>query len=162
MSFIECGSCGNEQADMGRGVACEACGEQMPSRESISAAPMKVTLRPPCRECPFLKKSLRGWLGPDTPEKVWAKVHSDGPYGYPCHMDTEQAIADGSDLMDPNSVEQCVGAILHAKKTGKRYSDKFKEAAREALSAILGTDGVLGIEFIKHHADEKKRIGQRT
>ncbi len=26
MEFVRCPECGNEQPDMGRGVACEACG----------------------------------------------------------------------------------------------------------------------------------------
>lgn len=112
---------------------------------------MKISLRPPCKECPFLKKSLPGWLGPDTPQNVWAKVHSDGPFGYPCHMDAEKVKADDGDLQDPDSVEQCVGAILHASKTCKMYEDKFKESARKALASAVGTDSILGMEFVQHH-----------
>jgi ribosomal protein S27E len=29
--FVRCPSCGNEQADMGRNVMCEQCGELMPT-----------------------------------------------------------------------------------------------------------------------------------
>jgi ribosomal protein S27E len=28
--FVTCDECGNEQPDMGRGVACEVCGATMP------------------------------------------------------------------------------------------------------------------------------------
>lgn len=28
--FVTCANCGNEQADMGRNVACEECGDTMP------------------------------------------------------------------------------------------------------------------------------------
>lgn len=110
---------------------------------------MKIVMRPPCRECPFRRKALKGWLGPDSPREVWAKVHSDSPAGYPCHMDV--AKASDEDLTDPDSVEQCVGALVHAKKTCKQYSDKWRQAASDALAAIVPAKGILGIEFMEHH-----------
>lgn len=118
---------------------------------------MKIVLRAPCRECPFLKKAIKGWLGEDTPEQVWAKVHADTPFGYPCHMDVDEVSESrGEDETwreDPDSVEQCTGALLHAAKTSKSYSDRFREAARQALKAIIGLDGILGMEFMKHHKE---------
>lgn len=112
---------------------------------------MKHVLRPPCRECPFLKKSAPGWLGPDKPETVWARVHGEADFGYPCHMDVEKVKAAGGDLTDEGSVEQCVGALLHAKKTCKRFSDPWREAAKEAIAAVIGLAGILGFEFREHH-----------
>ncbi len=120
---------------------------------------MKIVLRPPCRECPFLKKSPSGWLGQDSPEEVYAKAHSDGEFGYPCHMDMDRLDKIGSLdneygewRQDPDSVEQCVGALIHAKITAKCYGDKVREAAREILAKLFGTSGILGIEFINHHS----------
>ena len=37
--FVTCSNCGNEQADMGRNVACEECGDPMPT-----PTPAKETL----------------------------------------------------------------------------------------------------------------------
>lgn len=111
---------------------------------------MKITLRPPCAECPFLKKSAPGWLGSDTPEAVWGQVHSDGQFGYPCHMDVDK-IKGEADLTDPDSVEQCVGALVHASKTAKSYSDKWREAARGALAKLVPADAILGMDFMQHH-----------
>jgi hypothetical protein len=125
---------------------------------------MKFTLRPPCAECPFLKKSLPGWLGPDSPESVWAKVHSDDEFGYSCHMDVDKVAKVNEDAdteswrFDPDGTEQCVGALLHAKKTAKSYSDKWREAAREVLSKLIPLEGILGIEFMAHHKDGLKKL----
>lgn len=121
---------------------------------------MKISLRPPCRECPFLKKAIPGWLGSDTPEEVWAQVHTDGEFGYPCHMDVDRAALEpGYDNEDPGSVEQCVGAMLHAKKTAKQYSDPWRQAGVEAVSRVVGVDGVMGFDFMEHH--KKKLTGKR-
>lgn len=121
---------------------------------------MKISLRPPCRECPFLKKSIPGWLGPDTAESVWAKVHGDNEFGYPCHMDVDKVAdqtQDDEELWreDPDSVEQCVGALIHAKKTCKSYNDKFRDAARDVLAKLIGVDAVLGMDFVKHHKETR-------
>lgn len=122
---------------------------------------MKIVLRPPCRECPFLKKSIPGWLGADKPEEVWAKVHSDGEFGYPCHMDVDAvAESDGDEECwreDPDSVEQCAGALIHAAMTGKFYSDRFREAGRQALQLIIGVEGILGMDFMKHHKERPRK-----
>lgn len=131
------------------------------------SARQKLTLRPPCAECPFLKKALPGWLGDDTPQQVWAKVHGDNPFGYPCHMDVDKVkiVADGNDWdhdtwrEDPGSVEQCTGALLHASKTGKMYEDPWREAARQAMGAMsrrINLTGILGIEFMTHHKERVK------
>lgn len=37
----------------------------------------------PCKECPWLKNSLRGYLGPEDPEYFASVFHQD--FEYPCH-----------------------------------------------------------------------------
>lgn len=72
----------------------------------------------PCKECPFMPKAVKGWLGPDTADQVMQKVHGEG--GYVCHT----SIAGGRQA----NARQCTGAILHANKSFKIYRNpKLRE-----------------------------------
>jgi hypothetical protein len=66
-------------------------------------------------------------------------------------MDVETAARNAADFDDPNSVEQCTGALLHASKCTKMYSDKWREAARQALAKLVSLKNILGMDFVKHH-----------
>lgn len=114
---------------------------------------MKVALRPPCAECPFLKSCVKGWLGADTPQQVWLQVHNENEFGYPCHMDAAKVTAEKGDLQDPNSTEQCAGALLHASKTFKNYTnpDRREGASRLAKMFPKLLNLILGFEFVEHH-----------
>lgn len=112
----------------------------------------KCTNRKPCAECPFRKTSMRGWLGPDKPQDVLFKVHTGEMYY--CHMDVavkvEQAELSGVEL-DPDTVEHCVGALMHANKSCKRFRNPTLAAAQDRLESQDHSQILDVREFSQHH-----------
>lgn len=79
-------------------------------------------VKPPCKECPFIKGCMKGWLGPDNADQVMQKVHSE--QGYVCHMSIHQKPTIEGGGVDINKYgHQCIGAILHANQSCKSYRD---------------------------------------
>lgn len=109
---------------------------------------MRYDKRIPCKECPFRKDSIRGWLGPDTPEEVIAQVHGEG--GYPCHMSTERAVK-MEILYD--DIQQCAGAVHHATAYFKLYRPGPLAQMQRRLEKKPYP--VLGREFVQYHRKEK-------
>lgn len=109
---------------------------------------MKFNKKAPCAECPFRKDAMAGWLGPDTPEEVLTKVHSEG--GYPCHMDMEGKPTN-KDGVDCTEVEQCAGAVLSANASCKTYRDPELWAMQLKLREGAPTPILDQFQFLKHH-----------
>lgn len=112
---------------------------------------MKTIKKPICNECPFRKNSLRGWLGPDSPEEVIQKVHGEG--GYVCHMSIAgKPQMDDSGLVDGTKYgHQCIGAIQHASVSCKRYRQPDLEKLRLELKDEDKSNILNYPEFIAHH-----------
>lgn len=110
----------------------------------------------PCKECPFRKDSLPGWLGTlsGAPE-----VFMDGIDHtiIPCHMKIDKA--DG--LIERGETNPCVGALQFCAN-----SLKFPRAARgknstygKLLDKVVVNDEVFqwSHEFIQHHTVPKTK-----
>lgn len=115
---------------------------------------MKHTKKSPCSECPFRKKSLPGWLGPDTAQAVISRVH--GETGYSCHMDLENAPAiesgEFAGYLDTSNVEHCAGAVIHANLSCKSYRNPELRAQQDLLKGSKHEADVLNLkEFTEHH-----------
>ena len=68
---------------------------------------MKTRLKEPCKDCPFKRRSIPGWLGPWTPEEVIAQVRHTT---FPCH----KTIREGD---NEDQLESCAGAALWLNNT---------------------------------------------
>lgn len=109
---------------------------------------------PPCKECPFIRGCVKGWLGPDTPEEVMEKVHSEA--GYVCHMSIagKPQLPDGTIDVQKYG-HQCIGALLHATISCKSYRDpvmnQHQRAVAERFLESLRDDVLDALEFRVYH-----------
>lgn len=109
-----------------------------------------------CRECPFRRNSVPGWLGPWTIEKIQAQAH--GEFGLSCHTSEDRMLKlhpELEDLLlsgDPKFYEKihiCVGSIYHANASGKLYQNKTLQRFQKRLGL---NPNILGLfDFVAHH-----------
>lgn len=99
-------------------------------------------LKEPCKECPFRKNSLPGWLGGETPEATYHSV-MDAEIDFACHMTRHKT--------DKN-MSRCKGSLLFLKQSCKspKFNTELSQCVeninRKEISNIL-----LPHEFINHH-----------
>jgi len=107
-------------------------------------------LKVPCPQCPFTKKSLKGYFGGvyESPVELHTIVMNEKPF--PCH------VAQGDNDVPWNKVgtEQfplCAGALLYMKKGCKSPRDlRLNEAMKSVDTSQM--DQILSVpEFIAHH-----------
>lgn len=124
----------------------------------------EVKFKKPCNDCPFRRKSLRGWLGGHPPE--WfvesaladQAVYSPGdvdPYGgglAPCHETV--------DYTNPNWIEEeldgaaaCAGSLIFARNLSKSPRNAKRADAVRAVTADRENVFAAPQEFIDHHND---------
>lgn len=110
---------------------------------------MKLKRKTMCKECPFRKDSMRGWLGPWSLDAIYRQAHSD--VGITCHMQNGKQAVKAQD-MDKymKTAEVCVGSILHSLKTAKLHHGELRVFQLE-LKGSPEMDNVLGFEFKEHH-----------
>lgn len=133
---------------------------------------MKYGQKQPCKECPFRKKCMPGWLGGDTGNAHALALRVAGlmeiqpgvvigcePEYYACHMDTAR-IAKRAGYGRDESVElsnklaarvnHCAGALIYLRKQCKRPRDPEKA---KAVKAAIESEPVLSsvTEFVAHH-----------
>lgn len=118
---------------------------------------MKLKRKTTCKECPFRKKSLPGWLGPWTAMTIIQQSHSEG--GLACHVSVRDLSRDGNaadsleELLElRKKTHVCVGGLQNANQCGKL----FRDPAMRSLADLVGTDpeNILNIhEFLKHHKE---------
>jgi hypothetical protein len=65
-------------------------------------------LRRPCRECPFKRKSTRGYLGADYPEHFLEQTLRGADM--PCHMEIDYGDPDWAETQEPTA-PMCRGAL---------------------------------------------------
>ena len=131
---------------------------------------MKYTRLTPCAECPFRKKSLPGWLGPDTGRaaalinEIAGRVEIEPgifvgcePMDYACHTHTaaliEQHGKDEEGLLpaeQAHKVTHCAGALLFLKSIIKRPHDPEKCKAIEKVRSKVPMLSSIK-EYVEHH-----------
>lgn len=105
---------------------------------------MKHTLSQPCRECPFRRKSLPGYLGNSNPEEFAATVMADTRM--PCHLTVDYEREDWAERAERNA-EYCYGALVFFSNTCKLSRDPERPRAPADHTAVFSTMG----EFLAHH-----------
>ena len=113
----------------------------------------KPNCKKPCRECPFKKTSLPGYLGEASydPQSFLQTIDHNL---IPCHL----AVDWEDDFKDPEQIaknQPCIGALQFLKNSCKlplaaRSLNKYNEL----LKATEGSDEVFQWphEFIQHHS----------
>lgn len=84
----------------------------------------------PCSDCPFSRKSLRGWLGSLSPERWLVIVHGESRVD--CHTKLNQ---------------QCAGAGIFRSNVDKDPRDKTLLILPKDVTKAFASDE----EFVAHH-----------
>lgn len=100
----------------------------------------------PCDDCPWLRSSLPGWLGPFSPHEWVELAHGEQPIA--CHKTIKNTNDEGEgDWTDP-AMRQCRGAAIYRTNVCKSPRDS-------AIATIDAADRELVFswrdEFIQHH-----------
>jgi hypothetical protein len=109
---------------------------------------LKVALKKPCDECPFRRKSLRGWLGPWNVEEL---LFALGRQVFPCHKTIR------SDDTPVEEMTSCAGAAIFLNNKvewsrhpiNQRHQELVKDVPVEVRESVFAN----GDEFRAHHAE---------
>lgn len=102
----------------------------------------------PCAECPWLRKSRRGYLGADNPESFYrSAVTNEGQH--PCHIQIDYADPNWETDQLPH-VDLCAGNLIHFNNTMKRPRNPELAAA---VDLVGKSPHVFDwpTEFMAHH-----------
>ena len=120
---------------------------------------MQTNFRNPCNECPFLKTSPAGYLGPWHPEDLLVSLAN---YPFACHQTIHNSTDDPPILEDPEDqlsdprLEACAGAAIFLNNKLEISRNLFTSAFQDQMETIpqVVQDSVFRTraEFIKHHA----------
>lgn len=90
----------------------------------------------PCSDCPWLRTSLRGWLGPGTTADWITAAHADGPIG--CHKTMESADV---------QTKHCTGAAIYRANVFKSTRTKWHRDVEQDTQQVFARS----TEFQLHH-----------
>ena len=111
---------------------------------------LRKSCKAPCKQCPFLRNSLPGYLGEDSPDEFIATTHADHPM--PCHSTVDYTDHDWKMLWDrlAGPGKLCAGALIYFANICKisRWPDRPRRAADKVKVFATPT------EFLKHHKRE--------
>lgn len=111
-------------------------GRLITSDEAVKA---KGQHRRPCSDCPWARKSLRGWLGSATPDEWLKEAH--GEARIECHT---------------RDRAQCAGAAIYRANVCKSVRDPKAFRLPPDSVRVFATPS----EFAEHHTiDPKRRLG---
>lgn len=97
-----------------------------------------------CKECPFKKGSLPGWLGPWHDSNT-LHLHIVNEQDFACHM----TLGQDDDEEVPETARRCTGAIMYATKSCKRFNDpvlRDEQVKHQPSEEIMDL-----FEFREHH-----------
>lgn len=106
----------------------------------------------PCKQCPFRKDSLAGWLADYTPQDLHNIVMNE--LEFPCHMTHETDIS--FEEAASNKYPLCAGALGYMRKNAKKprkpeLAELVSRIDKEILDDILSVS-----EFFDHHTKKYK------
>lgn len=107
--------------------------------------------RTPCAECPWLRRSRRGYLGDDNPENFYRTSVTQEQH-MPCHEQIDYTDPDWLETQYPGT-DLCAGNLIYFKNHVKMPRDP--ELA-EAVRAVQKSLHVFSWpkEFFAHHAPD--------
>ena len=102
----------------------------------------------PCRECPFRRGSIPGWLGAASYEpKEFLTPHWEGEMLLPCHQEVEW---EAEQLTE--DAHTCYGLAVMMKNSCKLPRDREMADAVRSVEADRENFFSFPTEFIKHHS----------
>ena len=105
-----------------------------------------------CNECPFRKKSIKGWLGPHTGTDMQTMVHNG--QGFTCHKEVNALTAQGYDEEEiANDGQHCVGMLRYRNKVCKTSRNAEERAHQSALKDIEDEEVLDAFTFVEHHGE---------
>ena len=110
----------------------------MKGRKLVTSGQSRRTARQhkkPCSDCPWDRKSLKGWLGDMDADEWLRTVHSEAMIK--CHVCSNQ---------------QCAGAAIYRRNVGKLLRDEKLLVLEKDTTTVFANP----MEFKAHH--DKKRI----
>lgn len=108
----------------------------------------------PCGECPWRRKSVRGWLGPHTPESMIDMAHGDGPVW--CHTSIPDGAPPYEDYHVPEKnspLMQCGGAARFRRHVHKVPKNPSAAVGPEDRDRVFTSNS----EFLEHHVPVRVR-----
>lgn len=112
---------------------------------------MRDNLKKPCKQCPFRKQSLPGWLGDASPEQFIATVMNDEEM--PCHSTVDYTDKHWRRSLRTKKVSYCKGSLIFFSNICKLSRDRARPTAEPSEDVFRSPQ-----EFLKHHTSlEKKR-----
>jgi len=105
---------------------------------------MKRTLDKPCKECPFRRKSLPGYLGNSNPKEFIETTMADTPM--PCHLTVDYEDEDGAEKAEEEA-EYCYGALVFFSNTCKLSRDPERPKAPADHDEVFSHK----MQFLEHH-----------
>jgi hypothetical protein len=101
----------------------------------------------PCKECPFRRKAMPGWLGAASPESFVASVQSDAPL--PCHLSIDYRKPDWKEKWLTRKVGKlCAGAAIFTRNIGKRpLPSSLLPIVKPNTELVFASPS----EFLAHH-----------
>ena len=115
---------------------------------------MQTNLKKPCKECPFRRESMPGWLGPWGAQDIINHLQFDGVF--PCH----KTIKHDKMTDDDPSLEHCAGATIHLNNKIQRHRHPVVAKHQKELSGIAQEikDSVFqwSNEFVDYHERKMK------
>ena len=86
----------------------------------------------PCRECPFSKLTMPGWLGSYThTDQLHALVSTEDRM--PCHLPIDYETKPDEVAMQERRGNTCIGYLAYGRNVGKRFDDRRLNLEAEAV-----------------------------
>lgn len=102
-----------------------------------------------CNECPFRKKSPKGWLGPWTAEEMQSLAHSENEFI--CHKEVNKL----SQTMNSEEIgrvgNHCVGMLRYRNNICKSSKNPKQREHQQKLKKIDDQEVIPAFGFLEHH-----------
>ncbi len=106
----------------------------------------------PCKECPFRRKAMPGWLGAATPESFIVEISMERPL--PCHPTINYTDDDWLEKWREQSVGNiCAGSLIMSANMNKVPRDRSFPRLPQDKAAVFATHQ----EFCAHHNNAQVR-----
>ncbi len=106
---------------------------------------MKKPSGRPCKECPFKRTSMPGYLGASTTQEFFDTTMADA--AMPCHTTVDYDNPDWREKL--SDAKFCSGALIFFRNICKLSRDPKRPRLDVNRELVFGTP----LEFLSHHAD---------
>ena len=114
----------------------------------------KLSHKSPCKQCPWRKSSVNGYLGGSTAEEFYEQIESE--VHIPCHLHVDYDGDDNDELVrEIERAPYCAGSLIHMKNNCKQPRDLD---LRHAVMLVDRSDKVFSFkhQFVEHHNKDFK------